>query len=165
MNAKDLPNYRNSSQEFCWYCTGFLLPQFSDTLFESTPGIGDRNLTFDGVNLNNTVDSLNCFVSTVCDYYKLNLKIAYLDINSIQNKLDKVKNMLNQNLFDILFIAETKIDGSFTNYLLKQPGFRIVRRDRKKGAGGLIALIRDDFQVYRRRKLEQEVAECHLFGC
>ena len=120
MNAKNLPNYRNSSQESCWYCAAFSLLQFSDSFFENTPSIGGRNLNFDGVNLNDAVDSLNWFVSNVCGYYKLNLKIAYLDINSIQNKLEEVKNMLNQNLFDILFIAETKIDGSFTNDLLNR---------------------------------------------
>ena len=67
--------------------------------------------------------------------------------------------MLNGNIFDILCIAETKIDSTFPNNLLSQPGYRQIRRDRQNGAGGLIAFIRDDLLVYRRRKLEPQAVE------
>ena len=67
--------------------------------------------------------------------------------------------MLNRNMFDILFIGETKLDGSFSASLLNHPGYRIIRRDRKKGAGGLMAFVRDDLPVYRRRKLEPDSVE------
>lgn len=88
-----------------------------------------------------------------------NIKIAHLNINSIQNKLDEVKDMLNRNMFDILFIGETKLDGMYSSSLLYHPGYRIVQRDRKKGAGGLMAFIREDLSAYRRRKLEPESVE------
>ena len=67
--------------------------------------------------------------------------------------------MLNQSLFDIFFIAETKFDSTFSNNLLKQPGYRFIRRDRKRGAGGLIAFIREDLQPIHRIKLEPEAVE------
>ena len=67
--------------------------------------------------------------------------------------------MLNRNLFHILFIAETKIEGTFSNELLKHPGYGVIWRDRKKGAGGLITYIRDDLPVYHRRNLEPESVE------
>ena len=67
--------------------------------------------------------------------------------------------MLNRSLFDILFIAETKIDSTFSSNLLTQPGYRYIRRDRKKGAGGLIAFIREDLRAIRRLKLEPEAVE------
>ena len=107
----------------------------------------------------NIMDSTSWYKANICNYYKSNLKIAYLNINSIQNKLYEVKNMLKRNFFDILFVAESKIDNTFSNELLKQPGYRIIRRDRKKGAGGLIAYVREDLPVYRRRKLEPESVE------
>ena len=77
-----------------------------------------------------------------------NIKIAHLNINSIQNKLDEVKDMLNRNMFDILFIGETELDRMFSSSLLYHPGYRIVRRDRKKRCrringvhtGGLVCL-------------------------
>ena len=35
----------------------------------------------------------------ICSYYKSNLKISYLNINSVQNKFDEVKAMLNHCSF------------------------------------------------------------------
>ena len=60
--------------------------------------------------------------------------------------------MLNKSLFDILFISETKLDGPTSDSFLQQ-------RDRKKSAGGLIAFVREDLPVCRRRNLEPESVE------
>ena len=87
-------------------------------------------------------NSLTWFQSHISSYYKFNLKIGFLNINSIINKIDEVKEMLNKNMFDILFIAETKIDKTVSSSLISQPNFRLVRKDRKKGAGGLLAYIK-----------------------
>ena len=46
------------------------------------------------------------------------------------NKVDEVEEMLNKNLFDILFLAETKIDSTVSSTLPSQQGYRIVRKDR-----------------------------------
>ena len=43
--------------------------------------------------------------------------------------------------------------------LLSQPGYKIMRRDRKKGAGGLIAYVGDHILAYRRHKLEPDKVE------
>ena len=59
--------------------------------------------------------------------------------------------MLNRNMFDILFLAETKIDCTVSSHLVSHPGFRTIRKDRNKGAGGLLA--------YRRLKLESSDIE------
>ena len=99
-------------------------------------------------------DSLTWFRTHISSYYKFNLKVGYLNINSIINKTDEVKEMLNKNMFDILFIAETKIDKTLSSSLVSQSGFRLVRQYRKKGAGGLIAYIRENPSVYGRAKLE-----------
>ena len=98
-------------------------------------------------------------MANVSEYYKFNLKLAYLNINGITNKIDEVKEMLGKGMFDILFIAESKIDPTTSTTLLAQPGFRLVRRDRKKGGGGLLVYIRADLSVYRRAKLEPRDVE------
>ena len=46
--------------------------------------------------------------------------------------------LLNQELFDILVLTETKIDSTYNNSLFKHPLYRIIRRDRKKGVGGIM---------------------------
>ena len=57
-------------------------------------------------------DSVQWYKDNICSYYKSKLKISYLNINSVPNKFDEVKAMPNLALFDIMFIAETKIDNS-----------------------------------------------------
>ena len=69
-----------------------------------------------------------------------------------------MKVMLNLALFDIMFIAETKIDNSSAS-IFHHHNYRVIRRDRKKGGGGLMALIREGLSVYRRRKPEPESVE------
>ena len=85
--------------------------------------------------------------------------IGNLKINSVVNKIDEVKEFLNRNMFDILSLAETKIDSSVSSHLVSHQGFRTIRKDRKKGAGGLLAYIRNDLSAYRRLKLESSDIE------
>ena len=85
--------------------------------------------------------------------------IGNLNINSVVNKIDEVKELLNRNMFDILFLAETKIDSTVSSRLVSHPGFRTIRKDRKKGAGGLLAYIRNDPSAYRHLKLESSDIE------
>ena len=79
--------------------------------------------------------------------------------NHFRGNQQQVKESLNRNLFDILFLAETKIDSSVSSHLVSHPGFRTIRKDRKKGAGGLLAYIRNDLSAYRRLKLESSDIE------
>ena len=67
--------------------------------------------------------------------------------------------MLDRNMFDILFLAETKIDSTVSSRLVSHPGFRTIRKDRKKGTGGLLAYIRNDLSAYRHLKLESSDIE------
>ena len=68
-------------------------------------------------------------MANVSGYYKFNPNLAYWNINSMTNKINEVKEMLGKGMFDILFIAESKIDSTTSTTLLAQPGFRLVRRD------------------------------------
>ena len=97
---------------------------------------------------------MDWYQSNISGYYKFNIKFGYLNINSVANKIDEVKELLNKNMFDILFLAETKFDGTVSSLLVSHPGFRTIRKDRKKGAGGLLAYIRNGLSAYRRLKLE-----------
>ena len=74
-------------------------------------------------------------------YFKGNLKIGHLNVNSIYGKADEILDLLNVRCFDILFIGENKIDSTVSSSLFSHPLYRIVRRDRKKGAGGMLAYI------------------------
>lgn len=63
--------------------------------------------------------------------------------------LKQVKLLLNEGLFDILAISETKVDSTYDSTLLQHPCYRIMRKDRKKAV-----YIRNGVSAYRRLKLE-----------
>ena len=141
--------------QYCFQHFAFPFNNISDeTFLELFPPGECDNLTEPILNVDEYEDSLEWYKSNIGSYYKHDLKIAHLNINSILNKVVEVKVMLNRNMFDILFISEAKTNNNVSSSLLAQPGFRIVRKDRKKGAGGLGAYIRADLRVVRRQKLE-----------
>ena len=98
--------------------------------------------------------SLDWFNKHINSYFKSNLKIAHLNVSSIYGKSDEVFGLLNQSRFDILFIVESKIDYSVANNLISHPQYRIIRKGRKRGAGGMLVYIRSTIAAYRRVKLE-----------
>ena len=74
-----------------------------------------------------------------------------------------MKVMLNLALFDIMFIAETKIDNSCAG-IFHHPNYRVlIRRDRKKGGGSLMALIRESvcLDVSDRKNSRFMVCACY----
>ena len=109
--------------------------------------------------LSTTQLPLEWFNTNINGYYKNNLKIGHLNVNSIYGKADEVIDLLNQCMFDILVIGESKIDGSVSNSLFAHPQYRILRRDRKKGAGGLFVYVRSTITTHRQVKLEPEGIE------
>ena len=61
--------------------------------------------------------------------------IGYMNINSIRNKFENFSQMVGDK-FDILSIAETKLDSSFPSSHFKQNGFKeLIRLDINKNLG------------------------------
>ena len=74
---------------------------------------------------------------------KNNIVISYLNVNSIRNKLDDVRNLILDNV-DILCISESKLDSSFPIGQFSVPGFKQpVRLDVSDKSGGLLLFCRD----------------------
>ena len=72
------------------------------------------------------------FSAKVNGYYKNNLKIGHLNINSIFGKSDEVVNLLDKCAFDILFISESKIDGSVSSTLFPSPKISYYTKGQEK---------------------------------
>ena len=132
-----------------WNCTQCELPPLSDSFFDSDTELNrsKRRSQYDELE-DNDIASLDWCQSHISGYYKFNIKIGYLNINSVVNKIDEVKELLNRNMFEISFLVETKIGSTVSSHLVSHPGFRTIRKDRKKGAGGLLAYIRNDLSAY-----------------
>ena len=134
----------------CPLCSLSGLPFFNTTLNSSISSSLDSSIT----SSEPPGDEISSYKTNVLSYYKFNLSIAHININSIWNKIDEVKILLNEGLFDILAISETKLDSTYDNNSLQHPSYRILRKDRKKGGGGLLVYIRNGVSAYRRLKLE-----------
>ena len=84
-----------------------------------------------------------------------NLLCAYLNINSLRNKMHDLRLIINDVPLDYFVIGETKLDNSFPNVQLTINNYEIrARRDRDKQEGGLIELVRKGLIRKRLRKYE-----------
>ena len=155
MSRKDLSVYRSQGTWCCFTCS---MPQFADSFFEDSIDMAGCSDSFTSSD-ESVLSPIDWFISNIIAHYKRNLKIGHLNVNSIYGKADEVTNLLNTCRFDIFFIAESKIDGSVSSSLFAHPEYRIIRRDRKKGAGGMLVYIRRSITALRRAKLEPEGVE------
>ena len=78
--------------------------------------------------------------------------MAHLNINSIQNKFDELKLINNKLRAGILVLTETKIDATYPDSQFKISNYRLYRKDRVKGGGGILAYI-STMIPFRRLKL------------
>ena len=80
---------------------------------------------------------------------------CHLNINSLNNKFDDISPLLTENLVDILFLSETKLDDSYKSSQFFVEGFsKPLRSDRNRNGGGLMQLIRNDIACRRLSDVE-----------
>ena len=73
-----------------------------------------------------------------------NLVVASININSIRNKFDQLKLLVNDNV-DILIVEETKIDETFPTGQFIMDGYMPpFRKDRNQYGGGLLIYVKDN---------------------
>ena len=83
------------------------------------------------------------------------LIIAHLNINSLRNKFDQLK-ILVQDKIDILVVAESKLDDTFLDSQFHIPEYKVpFRKDRNK-LGGIIVFVRNDMPC---KKLDVRIPE------
>ena len=76
--------------------------------------------------------------------YPHNILIGQLNINSLRNKFELMKDMI-WNKIDVFMISETKIDESFLIDEFLIEGFhRPIRLDRDKNGGGILFYVRNN---------------------
>lgn len=129
--------------DFSWICPPCLL----SVLFSSNKTLNSTlNSSIDSSMVSSgesQVDEIANYKTNVLSHYKYNIFIARININSIWNKIDAVKLLLNEGLFHILAISETKLDSTYNSFHLQYPHYRMLWRDRKKGGGGLLVYIKN----------------------
>ena len=69
--------------------------------------------------------------------------IGHLNINSIRNKFESLRYIIDKNV-DILLISETKLDDTFPESQFSMEGFHLpYRKDRNSKGGGILLYVRD----------------------
>ncbi len=84
---------------------------------------------------------------------------AHVNINSLKTEykahIDYFKDILQNNLIDILCISESKLDESNVEKDLDcSPQFKLYRKDRSSTSGGLVIWLRSDIPQQRMYHLE-----------
>ena len=119
------------------YCCLAILP-FSTTATEELislfPNSAPPDIECSSVSDSQSLQSpIEWFSTTINGYKKNNLKTGHLNVNSILGKADEViNNLLDRCAFDVLYITESKIDGTTSSSLFAHRQYRIIRRYRKK---------------------------------
>ena len=81
------------------------------------------------------------------DKYPTNIALGYLNINSVRNKFNNLMTFIDGNV-DVLAIAETKIDSSFTSNKLLAAGYKKpLRLDLTSRSGGLLVYVKSDILI------------------
>ncbi|CAG2210861.1 FNG [Mytilus edulis] len=81
------------------------------------------------------------------------------DPTSLRYKFDEVKELLTDNIVDLLMIAESKLDSTFQDNLFQVEGYKLQRRDRNQYGGGLLTLIKSDFPSSLKQCFESDILE------
>ena len=93
--------------------------------------------------------------------YPKNPLIAYLNINSLRNKIIDLGDIMSYLSPDYLVLSETKLDDSFPSAQFSIPDYEIrARRDRHKNGGGLIEFVKKGLICKRLKNFETSASEC-----
>ena len=84
--------------------------------------------------------------------------IGHVNINSLRNKYDPCRSILQNGLCDIFTLSETKLDESFPTAQFHITNFTLHRKDRNAHGGGIVTYIRSDLPHRRRTDLELNYA-------
>lgn len=82
-----------------------------------------------------------------------------LNINSLSKHIDELKIYMEDGIFDVLAINETKLDQYDADSLINLPGYTCVRQDRNKSGGGVCIYIRNSINFTRKFALEDDDLE------
>ena len=129
-----------------WYCYRCIIPDFNDSFFSNKE---EQNDSVNNVqNNDDSTNSTNPLYEGFIDLRKRNsgnFIVSHININSLQYKWDELREILEKNLVDCLFVAETKLNTSHVDGIFEIPNYHKYRKDNiADNGGGLICFIRSD---------------------
>ena len=65
------------------------------------------------------------------------VKIAHVNLLGILNKLDQIKILLKDEIFDVFAVTESKLDFDISDSEIKIQGYTVIRRDQNRQGSGV----------------------------
>ena len=105
----------------------------------------DTNIFVDDVQIPNCAEYESPYnnVKEIRFKYPRNVMISHINVNSLRNKFDELRYMLDNGYLDILCVSETKLDSADAISLFNVKGFTTFRQDKRKNSGGLMIFINE----------------------
>ena len=145
-----------------WICSFYALPKFSGSFFSTLNSSTHESASDTELDLSSQPSDMKL----IRNENRKECIIANLNVNSLPSKFKEIKEWLTNKAFDILSIQETKIDRSFPNSQFYVNGYKLFRRDRTKGGGGLAVFIRDNIAATCKKgittSLESLLFDLHI---
>ena len=93
--------------------------------------------------------------------YPNNPIIGYLNINTLQNKIISLREIIPKAPLDVFCVDETKLGDSFSNsqFILESFQFPPFRRDRNSKGGGKLVYVKQGIIAKRLENLETKFSE------
>ena len=104
--------------------------QNADT--ESTESIA--NEPENHVEIQNEIRKVRCT-------YMNNMIISHLNVNSINQKFNEVKDLIVRSKFEVIILSETKIDDSYRDALFEIENYNMYRQDKRSNSGGIMIYV------------------------
>ena len=147
--------------EVCYYwlhtrCIGMLEPEYLDLQNSDEPWCCStcfkEALPFRDVSCLNSTPTTSTDISEsassgVSEDNRHPCSILYSNCRSLLPKLDSLRVRAAISSPDIIALTETWLDHSLSNSELFIPGYVIVRRDRNRHGGGVLAYIKDSIAI------------------
>ena len=77
-------------------------------------------------------------------FNKRGLHFIHVNINSILPNIDELRHIAQSIKLYVIGISESKLDSSVNDNEINIPGYEILRKDRNRNGGGVLAYIRND---------------------
>ena len=86
-------------------------------------------------------------------FNKRGLHFFHVNINSILPKIEELRHIARLTKISVIGISESKIDSSVNDEEISIPGFEIIRKDRNRHGGGVLAYVSNDLSYNLREDL------------
>jgi hypothetical protein len=101
--------------------------------------VPDYDAQFNEINLNIFEE-----VQNIRKDYLGHVIISHLNVNSLNSKIQEIKELQSTCKLDVLVLSETKLDASFKQEIFHIEGYSCVRQDKRSNSGGMMIYISND---------------------